>query len=313
MENDRRRESDQMEWVPVDPYVRADDGRRGALERRNDLRLDRREALADEPEAESAQMEEVAQAAANADASAGASTSSASSGNGEGGANGERRRVERRRAPGVRRNRTVGFLERFRQPIIGVGLAGAALPMVASMAPGSPSEAPETGDESASRTALPADDVEEALAERVGNEREVQERERMVQASIAEYGIARDLAEAIYDAAREEGIEPEVAFGLVRTESTFREDAKSHVGALGLTQVMPKTAAWLEPGTTSKDLYERETNLRLGFRYLDQMIDKYKGDLKLALLAYNRGPGTVDRVLDRGGNPDNGYADKVLR
>ncbi|MHB1169184.1 MAG: lytic transglycosylase domain-containing protein, partial [Longimicrobiales bacterium] len=242
----------------------------------------------------------------------GVSTSSGSS-NGEGGASGERRFVERRRAPGVRRNRTVGFLERFRQPIIGVGLAGAALPMVASMAPGSPSEAPEAGDESASRTALPAEDVEEALAERVDNEREMRERERMVQASVAEYGIARDLAEAIYDAAREEGIEPEVAFGLVRTESTFREDARSHVGALGLTQVMPRTAAWLEPGTTSKDLYERDTNLRLGFRYLDQMIDKYKGDLKLALLAYNRGPGTVDRVLDRGGNPDNGYADKVLR
>lgn len=310
MENDRRRESDQMEWVPVDPYVRADDGRRRALERRNDLGLDRRERLAD---AEPAGSDDAVQAATTAESGVdGVSTSSGSS-NGEGGASGERRFVERRRTPGVRRNRTVGFLERFRQPIIGVGLAGAALPMVASMAPGSPSEAPEAGDESASRTALPAEDVEEALAERVDNEREMRERERMVQASVAEYGIARDLAEAIYDAAREEGIEPEVAFGLVRTESTFREDARSHVGALGLTQVMPKTAAWLEPGTTSKDLYERDTNLRLGFRYLDQMIDKYKGDLKLALLAYNRGPGTVDRVLDRGGNPDNGYADKVLR
>src|SRR5690606_28559925 len=78
------------------------------------------------------------------------------------------------------------------------------------------------------------------------------------------------------------------------------------------TQVMPRTAAWLEPGTTSKDLYDRKTNLRLGFRYLDQMIDKYKGDVKLALLAYNRGPGTVDKVLARGGDPDNGYADRVL-
>ena len=82
--------------------------------------------------------------------------------------------------------------------------------------------------------------------------------------------------------------------------------------ARGLTQVMPRTARWLMPGTTAEDLYDRQTNLRLGFRYLNQLIDKYRGDVKLALTAYNRGPGTVDRVLKRGGNPDNGYADKVL-
>ena len=76
---------------------------------------------------------------------------------------------------------------------------------------------------------------------------------------------------------------------------------------------MPRTAAWLQPGTKTQDLYDRQLNLRLGFRYLDQMIDKYKGNVRLALLAYNRGPGTVDRVLKQGGNPDNGYADKVLR
>lgn len=276
MDADRRRDDTQYEWVPVDPFVRPEPGRRPALERRNELGLDRRE---------------------------GAGTATA-----------ERRGQERRHSPASPRRRAAGFLKRFRQPIIGVGLAGAALPMVAAVeAPGSPSEEPEPGDVSATRAAAPVEDVEEGLVERVANEREGQDRARIVQANVARYDIPQDLAEDIYDAAREEGIEPDVAFGLVRTESTFREDAKSHVGALGLTQVMPRTAAWLEPGTRAKDLYDRQTNLRLGFRYLDQMIDKYRGDVKLALLAYNRGPGTVDKVLKRGGNPDNGYADKVLR
>jgi soluble lytic murein transglycosylase-like protein len=63
----------------------------------------------------------------------------------------------------------------------------------------------------------------------------------------------------------------------------------------------------------ASQLFQPETNLRVGFRYLRYLIDKYEGDTELALLAYNRGPGTVDRILDRGGDPDNGYATKVLR
>ena len=64
-------------------------------------------------------------------------------------------------------------------------------------------------------------------------------------------------------------------------------------------------------GTTRADLRDQETNLRIGFKYLKQLVDKYDGNENLALTAYNRGPGTVDRVLKRGGNPDNGYADFV--
>lgn len=126
------------------------------------------------------------------------------------------------------------------------------------------------------------------------------------------YPVPDALAEQIVDAAEEHGIEPDVAFGLVATESGFKRTARSHVGAVGLAQLMPATARWLEPGTTRNDLEDPETNLRLGFRYLRDMIEKYEGDTELALTAYNRGPGTVDRVLRRGGDPDNGYAGKVL-
>ena len=67
---------------------------------------------------------------------------------------------------------------------------------------------------------------------------------------------------------------------------------------------MPRTAKWLRPGTTAEDLFDRATNLDLGFSYLRDLIDKYNGNTKLALLAYNRGPGTVDKILKRGGDPE---------
>jgi soluble lytic murein transglycosylase-like protein len=127
------------------------------------------------------------------------------------------------------------------------------------------------------------------------------------------YGVSVSLAREIYAAAQRNGIDPKVAFGLVRTESSFRRTAVSHVGAIGYTQVLPSTARWIAPGTSRSDLFDTRTNLNVGFRYLRYLIDKYDGNLRLALTAYNRGPGTVDRILARGGNPDNGYAGKVLR
>lgn len=126
------------------------------------------------------------------------------------------------------------------------------------------------------------------------------------------YTIPADLAEAINDIALAEGIAPSVAFQLVRVESGFYRRAISPVGAVGLAQLMPPTAFELDPGLQYADLFDRDTNLRLGFRYLRQMIDRYDGDLRLALLAYNRGPGTVDSILRVGGDPSNGYAQAVL-
>lgn len=142
------------------------------------------------------------------------------------------------------------------------------------------------------------------------------ERDTVIQRNVERYrsyNIPRALAEDIYDIALAENIDPDVAFGLVRTESAFKNSATSHVGAVGLTQLMPATARWLKPDVTVRDLRDQRTNLRIGFKYLRDLLKKYDGDHELALLAYNRGPGTVDRILRRGGNPDNGYPDMVLR
>lgn len=129
--------------------------------------------------------------------------------------------------------------------------------------------------------------------------------------SSASYRIPADLATAIHDIAITEGIDPQLAFSLIRVESGFTRRAVSSAGAVGYTQVMPSTAFWLQPGIGRNDLFERDTNLRLGFRYLRMMIEQYDGDLHLALLAYNRGPGRVDEILRSGGDPSNGYSRNV--
>lgn len=140
---------------------------------------------------------------------------------------------------------------------------------------------------------------------------EVQRLSSIVERS-TRHRIPADLAAAIYDIAQAEGIEPDVAFQLVNVESEFYPRAVSPVGAVGLTQVMPATAYLLDPKLKYEQLFEPETNLRLGFRFLRAMIEKYDGNTHLALLAYNRGPGTVDRIRRSGGNPNNGYARAVL-
>ena len=129
----------------------------------------------------------------------------------------------------------------------------------------------------------------------------------------AKYRIKPDLSRRIYDAAIAAGIEPELGFRLVRVESVFDPKAESPVGALGLTQLMPSTARVFEPNVTREQLLTADVNLRIGFRYLRGLIREYKGDLKLALLVYNRGPVAVGRALAMGKSPANGYETIVTK
>ncbi|HUH14089.1 MAG TPA: lytic transglycosylase domain-containing protein [Longimicrobiales bacterium] len=168
--------------------------------------------------------------------------------------------------------------------------------------------APDPGAEALYAAAPATDPVAEAWRQGVLD----REREALAVWIASRFDIPKDLAGQIYRAAEAERVDPGVAFHLVRVESSFRRTAVSHAGAVGYTQVLPSTARWLVPSTTRTQLFQSDTNLRIGFRYLRYLLDYYDGDVRLALTAYNRGPGTVDRLLKRGQSPENGYARRVL-
>jgi hypothetical protein len=249
----------------------------------------------------------------------------AAAGAGEAGAAGGPAGAERRRRWGRRRSDVFGIsgadplalrvrvlARRFREPLIGLTLAGLAAPLINAglAAPEEDGEREDSAD--LDRVAVADRDLDGEVGDYWADAAESVIRDQTIEGAAVRYGISSRLAEKIYDAATRHDIEPDVAYGLVNVESTFRERAVSPVGARGLAQVMPRTAQWMDPSVSTRDLFDPEVNLDLGFRYLRQMIDKYNGDLFKALTAYNRGPGTVDRILRRGGNIDNGYAGKVM-
>ena len=127
------------------------------------------------------------------------------------------------------------------------------------------------------------------------------------------YGVPADLAGAIYDIALAEGIHPSLGFQLVKVESRFRPDARSVRDAIGYTQLRLKTARMYDSTVTERGLLDRDTNLRLGFRFMKDLLARFEQNMNLALLAYNRGPTRVAEMMTRGEDPANGYAEAVLK
>ena len=95
----------------------------------------------------------------------------------------------------------------------------------------------------------------------------------------------------IEEAARENGLDPHLVRAVVEVESNYDPSAVSPKGATGLMQLMPETARRFG----LSDLYHPEKNLKTGSRYLRELMDRYQGDIQLALAAYNAGEGAVDR------------------
>jgi len=139
----------------------------------------------------------------------------------------------------------------------------------------------------------------------------------MVNKEIKKYArrfrINVELAKLIYNISLDEGVDPDLIFKIIWTESRFKTDCIGKVGEIGLMQVRYNTALSIDPGATRKKLFDPAYNIRIGIKHLKDHLHFYRGDKKLALLAYNRGRGRVNELLFLGINPANGYAKKVLK
>ena len=121
----------------------------------------------------------------------------------------------------------------------------------------------------------------------------------------------------IAQAAEKYDLNPAVIKAVIRVESSFNKDAVSHCGAMGLMQLMPGTAKDLKV----TDAFDPVQNIFGGAKYIRAQLDRF-GDIRLALAAYNTGPGRIASLHIK--DPDNaseytkiskgvrGYVDKVL-
>ncbi len=99
------------------------------------------------------------------------------------------------------------------------------------------------------------------------------------------------LTEVIAAAAQKHSLDPALLRAVIKQESGFKPCAVSIKGAQGLMQLMPATARELHVS----DAFDPVQNVHAGAAYLKQLLDRYKGDLRLALVGYNAGPGRADQ------------------
>ena len=126
-------------------------------------------------------------------------------------------------------------------------------------------------------------------------------------------------------------LDPHLICAMIYCESTFRSDAVSSVGAVGLMQIMPSTGEWLAgklkiEGYTKEMLLRPSINVEMGCYYMNFLLSRYNGNIRSAVAAYHSGQGNVDEWLRNPAISDDGknlqnipegetrkYTDRVMR
>lgn len=113
----------------------------------------------------------------------------------------------------------------------------------------------------------------------------------------------------VAESAKAEGVQADLVFAVIRRESAFYPCALSDKGAIGLMQLLPEVADQFHA-----DPLDPKQNVQAGTKYLKQLLDRYKGDMRLALAAYNAGPQRVDAEKKVPDIPETtAYVDAILK
>ena len=133
---------------------------------------------------------------------------------------------------------------------------------------------------------------------------------RMIRDNTEPSTVNGSYEELILAASGRHNVNADLIRAVIKAESDFRSNARSHKGAMGLMQLMPETARLHNVA----DAYDPGENVEGGVRHLKMLLERYQGDLQLSLAAYNAGAGAVEK---HGGIPPfaetQEYVRRVLR
>ena len=114
---------------------------------------------------------------------------------------------------------------------------------------------------------------------------------RMIRDNTEPSTVNGSYEELILAASGRHNVNADLIRAVIKAESDFRSNARSHKGAMGLMQIMPETARLHNVA----DAYDPGENVEAGVRHLKMLLERYQGDLQLSLAAYNAGSGAVEK------------------
>jgi len=106
--------------------------------------------------------------------------------------------------------------------------------------------------------------------------------------------------ESVEKYSKEFEIDEFLIYSIIKVESNFDSKVKSKSGAIGLMQIMEQTAKEIDNSVTEEELFNEDTNIRIGVEYFSKLLIHYNNNLNLAIIAYNAGMGNVDKWIENG-------------